>query len=306
MREQYIDAIWCRSDSTWPWFMQLFWIVFLSCFLYPVLLSGLVLLSLSLSVSLRCFQVLAFPLTSYWPLWDLWRFHPYESGCCDYFSTRHRFPQGAEELCQQMWFTHSASPGPSSKAVRRLEGHQGGFEAMVLGSCPSPWGRGDPPSFPEARGCRRCRCRGTSAARSVGEWMALIAGPEVEPRVTKCFPSLFGNLGQPVREKKVRYCGKWEVICLGAGGVSILDLLNYVCFLRQESIQDTFSCGYRMNNLWLEISLNGFIWNSFTVSEISGFTNVLSSKQNAGDIKSVYSKKKYNVVSVNPKIPLSR
>lgn len=38
--------------------------------------------------------------------------------------------------------------------------------------------------------------------------MALIAGPEVELRVTKCFPSLFGNLGQPVREKKVRYCGK--------------------------------------------------------------------------------------------------
>lgn len=35
--------------------------------------------------------------------------------------------------------------------------------------------------------------------------MSLIAGPEGEPRVIKCLPSLFGNLGQAVKEGEVRY-----------------------------------------------------------------------------------------------------
>ncbi|KAK4827733.1 hypothetical protein QYF61_021161 [Mycteria americana] len=42
-------------------------------------------------------------------------------------------------------------------------------------------------------------------ASSMGGQMALIAGPEVESRVTKCFCGLFGDLGQLVRERKVRY-----------------------------------------------------------------------------------------------------
>lgn len=142
-RERYRCALWRRSNSTWPWFLQLFWIIFLSCFLYPILLSGLVLNTPPLPLSLWCFQV----LTSYWPVWDLQRLRPYKSGCCDYFGAQSSFPWGPEELCQQMWFVHSAQAA-------------GGTNWGVW----TPRGIGDPPALPEARGCGRCRCTGASAA----------------------------------------------------------------------------------------------------------------------------------------------
>lgn len=124
-RERYRCALWCRSNSTWPWFLQLFWIIFLSCFLYPILLSGLVLNTPPLPLSLWCFQV----LTSYWPVWDLQRLRPYKSGCCDYFGAQSSFPWGPEELCQQMWFVHSA---------QAAGGTNGGSELPVELGIPLP------------------------------------------------------------------------------------------------------------------------------------------------------------------------
>lgn len=76
---------------------------------------------------------------------------------------------------------------------------------------PAPaWERGDSPSFPDTR---RCHCTGVLAASSTGGQIVEMTGPEFEPRVTKRFPSISGNLGQPERKRKVRYYGeRWSVL----------------------------------------------------------------------------------------------
>ena len=98
--------------------------------------------------------------------------------------------------------------GPAGRLCAGWRGTKGGPKQQPLVPAPAPGEGGDPPSFPQARGCRRCCCTCASAASSAGGQMAPTAGPEVELRVTKYFPSLFGKLGQPMRERKVRYHGK--------------------------------------------------------------------------------------------------
>lgn len=110
---------------------------------------------------------------------------------------------------------------------------------------PAPrWGRGDSPSFPDTRGCRRCHCTGILAASSTGGQIVEITGPEFEPRVTKCFPGISGNLGQPEGERKVRCYGeRW----------SVLEQKVFPCWIywityiwSREREYRTFSVGYRM------------------------------------------------------------
>lgn len=108
--------------------------------------------SFCLSLSLEC--LLAFPLASYWPVWDLQGLHPYKCGCCDYFSPRRTFPRGAAELCQ-MWFMRFASPGPAGRLCASWRDTKRGLKQWHW-CLPQPLGKENLLSFLQEKGCRTC------------------------------------------------------------------------------------------------------------------------------------------------------
>lgn len=192
------------------------------------------------------------PETSSLQIWLLWLFWGSKQ-----FSLRTRGTVPADVVC----------------ALRAgCGGHQwGGLNSLWnWGSPCPPWGEGlwEMPLH-----------RGFSSSGAGGQ-MCLIAGPEAEPRVIKCFPSLFGNLWRR---------GRWDTELSERWSVSGQERFLCWIYLIMRVLWEERE--FRMFSAGCRVSLNGFFWKSFTGSEISEFTDVLCSMQNAGDMKSVVARR---------------
>lgn len=89
-----------------------------------------------------------------------------------------------------------ASSGPSREAGRA----SGGVKTSNAWTLPQPLSKKDLPSFIPSpdEGLQE-------VLQPAGGHVVLIAGIEAELGMTQRFPSLFGNLGQPGRERRVRH-----------------------------------------------------------------------------------------------------